>query len=384
MSRILMLCDWLPPDFGAVGQYAVGFARELATAGHAVTLVGFSSTAASEEASAEGDGRLIVRRIRRPREDRRDFAARVSWMLRANLALLWGGRRELRSADEVRFTGSPAYLLHFVMPVAKVLGLRTRYRITDFHPEWLIARLGRMPWWLAPVVGLTKFWRRRVDVVEVIGEDQRRRLAESGVDPARIELRRDPSPVRFEPGLRPAPPPPALAGRRIVMYSGNWGIPHDHETFVAGYERFCRSRPSASGVWLNADGTRLDLVERELVRRDLPCARTPLAPLAELPAILTAADVHLVTLSDAFVGYALPSKVYACVASGKPVLFVGSAQSDVHLVCTEGLPASSYRRVDVGDAEGVARALQELLIGASERGRRPVEAGPTAGLEASG
>ena len=28
-----MLCDWLPPDFGAVGQYAVGFARELALSG---------------------------------------------------------------------------------------------------------------------------------------------------------------------------------------------------------------------------------------------------------------------------------------------------------------------------------------------------------------
>jgi hypothetical protein len=207
MSRILMLCDWLPPDFGAVGQYAVGFAKELATAGHAVTLVGFSSTAASEEASAETGGRLVVRRIRRPLEGRRDFATRVSWMLRANLALLWESRRELRTADEVRFTGSPAYLLHFVMPVATVLGLRTRYRITDFHPEWLIARLGRTPWWLKPVLALTKFWRRRVDVVEVIGEDQRRRLAESGVDPARIELRRDPSPVRFGPGIRAAAPP---------------------------------------------------------------------------------------------------------------------------------------------------------------------------------
>jgi len=362
MPRILMLCDWLPPDFGAVGQYAVGFARELAAAGHAVTLVGFSSTTASVEETREGDGSLVVRRVRRPLEGRADFASRTSWMLRANLALLWESRRELGSADEVRFTGSPAYVLHFVMPVAKVLGLRTRYRITDFHPEWLIARLGRTPWWLKPVLSLTRFWRRRVDVVEVLGEDQRLRLAESGVDPARIELRRDPSPVRFAAGLRPAAPPPALAGRKVVMYSGNWGVPHDHETFLAGYERFCRAHASLSGVWLNAGGTRLGLVERELARRGLTFVRTGLAQLAELPAILTAADVHLVTLCDAFVGYALPSKVHACVASGKPVLFVGSARSDVHLVCTEGLPAASYRRADVGDAAGVAGALEDLLV----------------------
>ena len=36
------------------------------------------------------------------------------------------------------------------------------------------------------------------------------------------------------------------------------------------------------------------------------------------------------------------------------------------LVCTERLPAASYRRVDVGDAEGVARALRELLVGVVE------------------
>lgn len=366
MARILMLCDWLPPDMGAVGQYAVGFANELAASGHSVTLVGFSTTGASETETAVGGGRLLVRKLRRSIDGGGSLAARAFWMLRANVALLWGSRREFATADEVRFTGSPAYLLHFVMPVAKALRVRTRYRITDFHPEWLIATLGRTPWWLEPVVALTRFWRRRVDVIEVLGEDQRRRLAESGVDPARTELRRDPSPVRIAPGTRAATPPATLAGRKIILYSGSWGLPHDHRTFVDGYARFCRLHPSVAGVWLNAAGARADLVERELARRGLPCAHTRLVPLSELPSVLAAADLHLVTLSDAFVGYALPSKVHACVASGKPVLFVGSARSDVHLVCTERLPATSYRRVDVDDADGVARALQELLIGASE------------------
>ena len=362
MARILMLCDWLPPDLGAVGQYALGFAEELAAAGHAVTLVGFSSTEASEVETGCGEGRLVVRRILQPIESRRDPVARTLWMARANLALLWGGRSELMKTDEVRFSGSPAYMLHFVMPVAKALRIRTRYRITDFHPEWLIATLGRTPWWLKPVVAVTRFWRRRVDVIEVLGEDQRRRLAESGVDPARVELRRDPSPVRVVPGVRAAPPPAALAGRRIVLYSGSWGVPHDHRTFLDGYAQFCRSHPAVSGLWLNAAGHRADLVARELEFRSLPCARTHLVPLAELPAVLAAADVHLITLSDAFVGYALPSKVHACVDSGKPILFIGSALSDVHLICTERLAAAAYRRVEVGDVAGVASALRDLLV----------------------
>ena len=41
--RLVYICDWLPPDFGAVGQYAVLFAREWASEGWAVTLVGLTS-----------------------------------------------------------------------------------------------------------------------------------------------------------------------------------------------------------------------------------------------------------------------------------------------------------------------------------------------------
>lgn len=373
-----MLCDWLPPDFSAVGQYAIGFARELADAGHQVTLVGFSSVAASVGESTAGAGRLRIRRVRLPLEASRTPVARIAWMLRANLALLGAARRELVRADEVRFTGSPAYLLHFVMPIAKALGLRTRYRITDFHPEWLIATLGRTPVWLRPVVAATRHWRRRVDTIEVLGEDQRRRLVECGVDPARTVLRPDPSPVRFDAGVVAVAPPACLAGRRVVLYSGHWGAPHDHRTFVDGYARFCAARPSLSGVWLNAVGDGADAVADDLARRGLAVARTPLVPLADLPAVLRAADLHLITLKDAFVGYALPSKVHACIASGRRILFVGSAKSDVHRYCTEAMAPDRYRRVDVGNVDGVEAALDELL---ARPGGPSTIAGPLVGEE---
>ena len=77
--------------------------------------------------------------------------------------------------------------------------------------------------------------------------------------------------------------------------------------------------------------------------------------------MLLAADIHLITLNVAFVAFALPSKVYACVASGRSILFIGSPDSDVHLVCSTQMPAQKYRRVDVGDAQGVCRAIRELL-----------------------
>ena len=67
-------------------------------------------------------------------------------------------------------------------------------------------------------------------------------------------------------------------------------------------------------------------------RAGVPIYRSSLVPLEDLPRLLLAADVHLITLRDPFVGYVLPSKIHACIESGKRVLFVGSQSSDVHLL----------------------------------------------------
>ena len=62
------------------------------------------------------------------------------------------------------------------------------------------------------------------------------------------------------------------------------------------------------------------------------------------------------TLKPRFEGYVLPSKIYGCIDSGRPVLFIGPRGSDVHLLCKErpGLP---YRRIEVGDAAAVEATL---------------------------
>ncbi|MGH9676392.1 MAG: hypothetical protein ACRD36_04760 [Candidatus Acidiferrum sp.] len=56
-SRLLYICDWLPPDFGAVGQYSVMFARELATRGSDVTLAGLSTFGNCDDTETLGQGR---------------------------------------------------------------------------------------------------------------------------------------------------------------------------------------------------------------------------------------------------------------------------------------------------------------------------------------
>src|SRR5215467_10401891 len=127
----------------------------------------------------------------------------------------------------------------------------------------------------------------------------------------------------------------------------------------------------ASGKYLNqseldllffVDATRAwpERVESELRSRGVPFYRSSLVPLEDLPRLLLAADVHLVTLRDPFVGYVLPSKIHACIESGKRVLFVGSEDSDIHLLASCALPPDRYCRVDVGDVAGLVNALNTI------------------------
>jgi hypothetical protein len=360
VTRLVYLCDWLPPDFGAVGQYSLLFARERASRGDDVVLAGLSSTAGSVEEERPGEGRLRIVRYRAPTYDRADFRTRALWTARTDLGLVWAVRRELRAADEILFTGSPPFLIQLLVPLNLLLRKRLTYRITDFHPECLMAEMGRVPVMLRLFHRWTVALRRRVDRFEVLGEDQRRRLVEIGIDPGRIVLKRDPSPVEIPPDTPPLDRPAELDGYAILLYSGNFGVAHDHETFVEGYRRHHREGSGRVALWLNATGARADRVEELLRREGLPVHRGRPVPLADLPRLLVTPDAHLITLRDGFVGYVLPSKVYGCVQSGRGVLYVGSPDSDVHLLCAREIPPERYWRADAGDPAGVFRALEEI------------------------
>jgi hypothetical protein len=361
-KRLVYICDWLPPDFGAVGQYAALFAREWARVGWDVTLVGLTSGKTSRRAAEPiGDGSLEVLRIHRRTYQKQKLASRLVWTVASNILLLAAAVRAIRRSDAVLFTGSPPLMVHFIAPLNVLLRKRLIYRITDFHPECLIAERGNSGPILRLLLRLTQFWRRRIDTFEVLGIDQARRLEECGIAAGRIRLKRDPSPVAFTQGLMPLPLPNELrGGSGIILYSGNWGVAHDENTFIEAYTQYSYQSRYGLKFWLNATGAKADRVERELRSRGVPVYRSSLVPLDDLPRLLVSADVHLVTLRNPFVGYVLPSKIHACIESGKRVLFVGSQNSDIHLLASQALSSDRYCRVDAGDVEGLAIALRTI------------------------
>src|SRR5262249_2795967 len=149
--------------------------------------------------------------------------------------------------------------------------------------------------------------------------------------------------------------PELYSGKVLLLYSGNWGVAHDHHTFLEAYRRHHQERSGRVVLWLNAVGALVRPVEEFLREESLPYVRSHLVPLEKLANLLVTPDAHLITLSDPFVGFVLPSKVHGCIASRKPILFVGSDQSDVHRLCLSN--ATGYQRVAAGDVNGCALAL---------------------------
>lgn len=357
-QRIVIIADWLPPDFGAVGQYMLMRAQALAEQGHDVTLVGLSTAQGSTIRQLRGKGHLTEIRLNARPVPRGSLVGRMLWTIATNLRLVLAAFGPLRAADGIVFTGSPPFLIHLLAPLKFLWRGRLVYRITDFHPECLIAARDRPSRALGILLALTNFWRRKVDGFEVLGEDQRRRLTQTGIPADRIALVRDGSPVSFAGDARVEPLPAELAGKCVLLYSGNYGVAHEVETVARGYELHHRSGSGRVFLWLSATGAGAEDLAARFAAAGLPFHRSSPVPLERLSGLLRAPAAHLVTLRDAFVGYVMPSKIYACIESGKPVLFVGSASSDVDLLAS---PASAgYWRVPCGDADGFAAALEGM------------------------
>jgi hypothetical protein len=356
--KIVIIADWLPPDFGAVGQYMQMRAKAFAAKGHDVTLVGLSSKAHSVRRESIGSGSLTEIRLAARPVPRGSLVKRVLWTLWTNLRLVTGAFVSLRAAHGILFTGSPPFLIHFLMPLKWLWKGRLIYRITDFHPECLIAAERRPSRPLEAVLALTNMWRRRVDGFEVLGEDQLLRLLDTGIPQSRITLVRDGSPVSFTAGQAAAPLPPELAGHCVLLYSGNYGVAHEVETVFEGYRLHHQKGSGRVRLWLSAAGSGTEELMRRCAAASLPLHRSAPVPIEFLPALLMSPDAHLVTLKDSFVGFVMPSKIYGCIDSGRPIIFVGSASSDVDLLVKRA--KAPYWRVNCGDSAGFAASLEDL------------------------
>jgi glycosyltransferase involved in cell wall biosynthesis len=273
-------------------------------------------------------------------------------------ALLTGLRQE--RPDVVMAMTDPPVVGDVALAVARRFGAPLVVVSQDVFPETAVA-LGRVD--NRVVVGvlraLVSVYLRRADRLVAIGETMRERLVDRGARRERIavipnwvdtrELR--PGPHNNEWAQRHD-----LAGRFVVMHSGNVGQAQDLDSLVRA-ARLLRDLDDLV-VAVVGDGTRRR--ELEELARSLGAVNVRFLahqPRAALPLSLSTAHVHVVGLARGLSGYVVPSRLYGVLAVGRPVLVGADEDSETaRLVRSVGCGVV----VPPGRPDLLAAAIREL------------------------
>jgi colanic acid biosynthesis glycosyl transferase WcaI len=345
--RVLLVNQPYYPDVAATAQHAHDLARHLVKHGHEVTVI--ASRSLYGHAGATLPKRETVEAVQVYRVGRSlfgkagtvgramDFAI---FYLAATAKAFWIKRPDV----VVCFTTPPLIALLGVF-LQSIRRCRYVYWIMDLYPDLavtcgvlrergLIARL---------LDRISLLCIRRADRVVVLGRCMRdrvlaKRVAEPRIDPNRVThigvwsdsgevhpIPRHSNPYRAEWGL---------GDRFVVMYSGNFGIGHDFTTILGAASRL-RDDDRVRFAFVGG-GKRKQEVDRYVVDQGL--ANVVVAGYQRrerLNELLSAADVHLVSLREGLEGCIVPCKLFGAMAAGRPTIFIGNPSSEIAQVLTD-------------------------------------------------
>lgn len=365
-SSILFVNRVFPPDPGASGQVLSDLAETLAARGWAVRVLAGGAPYPDGEQVTQGD----VRVTRTPLPKGRGVVATLrQWQGLGRAAL------ELPSPD-VAVTMTDPPMLGLIGPWLRRRGAATIHWCQDLYPSLVPVLAGQVPptWLRASLDWMAARALADYDRIVATGSCMAERLMSAGLPGDRLVT----VPNWPDPGIRPDDPDGTsfrraadLNDRFIVLYSGNFGRGHPFTGILGAAERLLNAGSPVMLV-LAGDGSRRADVVEQVHRRRLDNVRLlPWCDRSQLSAALSAADVHLATLTDAASGLMVPSKVYGALASGRPCVFLGPRDSEVaRLILRSG--AGSV--MPPTDASGLADLLTALAADPAGRHQLGVRA----------
>jgi len=399
--RVCILNQPFHPDVVATAQIAKDLADALTDRGHHVVAIasrsiyGRSGAALPRLEAVDG---VEIHRVGAARFGRRTTLGRVLDFAGYYIRALSKGLR-LTRFDVVVCLTTPPYIALVGLLIRRLRGGRVVYWLMDVYPDVMVAHgMIRDRGMLHRALRrLHHFVLRRVDTTIALGRCMRDRLLAQGAPPESVHVvpvwpvadtpaasnPDDRNPYRQEWGVDDPPPtstaPPAPTSpaspdtdreRMLVMYSGNFGLAHDVRTFLDAARRL-REEDAVRFAFVGG-GKRKAQVEAFVREHDLSnCVVADYQPRERLGDLLAAADVHLVSMLPAWSGLVSPSKFYGAAGVGRPVVFIGPAESEIARTIEE---TGCGQRVEPGDGEGLARLLRDLADD-PERRRSMGEAG---------
>jgi glycosyltransferase involved in cell wall biosynthesis len=347
--RILLLNEYFPPDTAATAKMAAAVVEALGERHHVTVLCGRPSYDPSERhpfyiwrrerrgptgvppvlghgGESHSTSGVTVERVGSTTFPRHRMLHRLSNYL--SYVLLAVPRALMIPADVVLAMTDPPFE---GIVGAFVAWLKRRpyvYNIRDLYPEMAIAgQIVRPARWLQIWEKLHRWALAHAARIIVLGEDARERIISKGIDSGRIVVVRDGAQVQAPIRLRDHPVVQEVRGERpfVVLHAGNLGFYGAWETVVKAAQA------------LNGDGVGFVFVGDGAMRAQIQALAKgckavrflPFLPADQVPYVLAAADLHLITIRRGLEGVVVPSKLYPILAAGRPVLALAPEESDV-------------------------------------------------------
>lgn len=199
------------------------------------------------------------------------------------------------------------------------------YDIQDMWPDTLRATgMLNNEKALALISSVCAWVYRRVDRIVVLSPGFRRLLIQRGVSPEKIKVIYN----WCDEGALAAGVPSIAQQARLpesdrfkVVFAGNMGPAQALETVISAAEMLCDEAPNVCFVFVGS-GIAVDALKQKAAAAGLTnVVFVPRVPMAEVSAILQAADALLVHLKDdPLFAITIPSKTQAYMAMGKPLV----------------------------------------------------------------
>lgn len=360
MKRVLVLNQYFPPDTAATAKMVALVTEYLSRYFHVTVLAGRPSYSPTERHPfylwrREKFGGVTVERVGSTALPRHRMRWRLSNYL-SYLALALP-RALTIPADVVVAMTDPPIVCVLGAFVARARRRPFIYNIRDLHPDMALAAglIAPSAW--------TERWERwhqwamkQADRVVVLGEDMKARVMAKGVTEEKVAIVRDGVPI---PKETPPSHHPIAQGLRcgfpfVALHAGNIGFYGAWETLLTAAREL---QSEGVGFVFVGDGAfRESLVKGS---KGLSNVRLlPFRPPNEVPFVLAAPDIHIVTLRRGMEGLVVPSKLYPILAAGKPVLAVAPETSDVARIVKD---AGCGLVADPDDPKVVVSALRFVL-----------------------
>lgn len=357
--HVLLLNEYYPPDTSATAKMAAQVAETLAQR-HKVTVLSGRPSYDPEEfypysfLRRDERNNVVVERVGSTAFPRHQMRRRVSNYL-SYLALAVPRALMIRPDVVLAMTDPPVAGIAGAF-VAGMSGRPFVYNIRDLYPDMAVGG-GIVPpgSWADHWEEMHRWALRQAARVIVLGDDMRDRIVSKGVAPERVVVVRDGA--SFSAAM-PEPDHPIVKEIRsgfafVAVHAGNLGFYGAWETLLKAAEIL---RNENIGLVFIGDGANRVSVESSAANAT-NVRFLPFRPVEQVPHVMMAGDVHIVTVKRGLEGVVVPSKLYSILAAGRPVLVVAPEECDAARIVRE---AGCGLAADPGDPAGVAAAIREL------------------------